>query len=230
MQLKKIIGKESTGIYIGKFEILTIIWNNREPNFFAFGESRELRQVDKAYFATQIFGNNYKSIEAQLPLAIENYESTKDENGNQYFCFCPEGIIHGFDKNAKKILEWDADEVGQGHPIYDIAYQFPDFLWLAFPTGQTVTQVSISERKEIYRIGEYTWEDKYDPLCYPESLHVKGKFVYIPNMGNNKLFRLDSETKELELIETFEERLWQYEETDFGKFILTETGVYEIEK
>ena len=232
MQLKKITEKGKTGnFYVGKSEILTISWNNgANPDFFAFGESRELRQVDKEYFAIETVGENYKLIEEQLPSSIESYQSTKDEKGNQYFCFYQEGIIHGFDQNGKRILEWGADEIGQGHPIYDIDYQFPDFLWLAFPTGQTVTQVSITDRKETYKIGEYTWDDKYDPLSYPESLFVKGKFVFIPNMGNNKLFRFDNETKELELIETFEEKLWQYETTDLGTFIVTDTGIYELEK
>ncbi len=231
MQLKKITDKGKTeNIYVGNSEILTISWNNgANPDFFAFGESRELRQVDKEYFAIGTVGENYRLIEKQLPSSIESYQSTKDEKGNQYFSFYQEGVIHGFDKNAKRILEWE-DSLGQGHPIYDIDYQYPDFLWLAFPTGQTVTQISINELKETYKIGEYTWEEKYEPLSYPESLFVKGKFVYIPNMGNKKLFRFDNETKELELIETFEEKLWQYEETDLGTFIVTDTGIYEIEK
>lgn len=232
MQLTKITEKGEKGnFYIGKSEILTISWNNgANPDFFAFNESRKIRQVNKEYFEIQTVGVNYKLIEEQLPSCIEGYKSAKDERGNLYFCHYQEGIIHGFDKNAKRILEWGADEVGQGHPIYDIDYQFPDFLWLAFPTGQTVTQVSISERKETFKIGEYTWVEKYDPLSYPESLFVKGRYVYIPNMGNNKLFRFDNETMELKLIETFEERLWQYEETDLGTFIVTDTGIYEIEK
>ncbi len=49
-------------------------------------------------------------------------------------------------------------------------------------------------------------------------------------MGHHKLFRLDNETKELKLIETFNEKLWQYKETDWGTFIITDTGIYEIEK
>ena len=232
MQLKKITDKGKTGnFYIGKSEILTISWNNgANPDFFAFGDSREVRQVDKEYFALATIGENYRLIEEQLPSSIESYQSTKDENGNIYFCFYQEGVIHGFDKNAKRTLEWVADEIGEGHPIYDIDYQSPDFLWLAFPTGQTVTQVSISEKKETFRIGEYTWEEKYEPLSYPESLFVKGESIFIPNMGSNKLFRLNNESKELQLIETFTEKLWQYGETELGIFIVTDTGIYEILK
>jgi len=194
MRLKKITEKGKAGnFFIGNSEIFAINWNNSaSPDFFAFSESRVLRQVDKEYFVIETVGKNYKLIEKQLPFSIENYQSTMDEQGNQYFCFYQEGVIHGFDSNAYRILEWRAYETGQGYAIYDLEYQFPDSLWLAFPTGQTVTQVSISEKKEIYKIGEYTWDDKYDPLSYPESLFVKGAFVYIPNMGNNKLFRFNN--------------------------------------
>lgn len=232
MQLKKITDKGKTGnFYEGEKEILTIRWNDgTNPDFFAFDKSKIVRQVDKEYYAISTIGKDYKIIEDQLPSKIESYQMTKDEKGNRYFCFYQEGIVFGFNRECKKFLEWSADEIGQGHPIYDIKYQFPDFLWLTFPTGQTVTQVSISDRKEIFKLGEYTWEEKYDPLSYPESIFVKGKFVYIPNMGNNKLYRFDSETKNLELIETFKEKLWQYGESDLGTFIVTDTGIYEIEQ
>jgi hypothetical protein len=33
----------------------------------------------------------------------------------------------------------------------------------------------------------------------------------------------------MDLIMTFQERTWQYEETEFGTFIVTDTGVYELE-
>jgi hypothetical protein len=232
MQLRKITEKGGTGNFqIGESEIFIVSWNNgANPDFFAFDSSKILKQIDKEYFSISVIGKNYKKIEEQLPSDIESYQVTKDEKENIYFCFYQEGIIHGFDKNGNKFLEWGADEVGQGHPIYDIKYQYPDFLWLAFPTGQTVTQVSISKKKEIFKIGEYTWDDKYEPLSYPESIFVNDKYLYVPNMGNSKLFRLELATKELELIETFEEKIWQYGETEIGNFIITDTGLYEIKK
>ena len=49
-------------------------------------------------------------------------------------------------------------------------------------------------------------------------------------MGNNRLFRFNNEMKKLELIEAFEKKLWQYEETELGTLILADTGIYEIEK
>ena len=65
MQLKKITDKGKTGnFYVGKSEILTISLNDgANPDFFAFGESRVMRQVDKEYFAKETVGETYKLIE-----------------------------------------------------------------------------------------------------------------------------------------------------------------------
>jgi hypothetical protein len=230
MKLKKITEKGKTGnFYVGQSEILIVSWNNgANPDFYAFDKTKNLRQVDKEYFALATTGVNYKTIEEQLPSSIESYSTTKDNNGNIYYCLYQDGIIYGFDKTGTKFTEWTA-EVGEGHPIYDIKYQEPDYLWLAFPTGQTVAQVSISKQKETYKIGEYSWDDNSEPLSYPESIFIKEQTLYIPNMGNNKLFKFNIETKELILVNTFDEKIWQYEETDIGTFIVTDTGIYEIE-
>ena len=232
MQLKKITEFGKTGyFYVGESEIFTINWNNgANPDFYAFGEDREIRQVTKDYFATKTIGDDYRLIENQLPSSIESYKTAKDENSNQYFCFYQDGIVYGFDKKGKKFLEWCADEIGVGHPIYDIKYQKNGLLWLAFPTGQTVTQVSLEQQKETFKIGEYSWDDTSEPLSYPESISINDNCLFIPNMGNNKLFRVNLKTLDIEHINTFEEKLWQYEQTSIGTFIITDTGLYEIEK
>ena len=231
MKLTKITEKGKTGnFHVGKSEILIVGWNNgANPDFFAFDITKEIRKVDKEYFALSIVGKNYELIENQLPSSIESYSITKDKNDNIYFCFYQDGIIYGFDKNGVKFLEW-ITEIGEGHPIYDIKCESTEFMWLAFPTGQTVTQVSISEKKETFKIGEYSWEDDSELLSYPESIFLTEKSLYIPNMGNNRLYKIDLKTKKLRLINTFEEKIWQYSETDIGTFLVTESGIYEMKE
>ena len=216
--------------YPSNTEVFTIEWSNgTNPKFYAFGEDRTVRQVDKDYFALNTIGSNYRKIEEQLPAKVESYRTTKDNLGNIYFCFYQESIIHGFDKEGNKFLEWDAGELGQGHAIYDIKYQTNGFIWLAFPSGQTVTQASLENKQETFRIGDYSWEEKYEPLSYPESISLNNNYLYIPNMGHNKLFKVNLESYEYEHVSTFEERLWQYEETNLGTFVITDTGLFEVE-
>ena len=166
-------------------------------------------------------GDNY--LIAQLA------DADIDEKGNIYFCFYQDGIIYGFDEKGIKFLEWIA-EIGEGHPIYDIKCESSEFMWLAFPTGQTVSQVSIVEQKEVFKIGEYSWEDDSEFLSYPESIFLDENHLYIPNMGNSRLYKVDLKTKEMKLISTLEERIWQYSKTDFGTFVVTDTGIYELKE
>lgn len=230
MKLTKITDKGKTGNFdVGQGEILICNWNNgANPEFYAFDNSKTVRQVNEEYFAKAIVGEKYKLIEKVLPNKVHNYRITKSNNGEIYFCTYQDGIIYGFDNLGNSILQWDI-EVGEGHPIYDIKYQEPGFLWLAFPTGQTVAKVSLTDKQEVYKIGDYSWDNHSEPLSYPESIFVKNNNLFIPNMGNSKLFKLNTETQKLELLTTFEEKIWQYEETEIGIFIITDTGLYELE-
>jgi hypothetical protein len=231
VKLTKITDKGKTGNFdVGQGEILICSWNDgANPDFYAFDNSKIIKQVNEEYFAKAVVGENHKKIAEILPEKIHNYRITKSNNGEIYFCTFQEGIIYGFDKLGNSILNWNI-EVGEGHPIYDIKYQEPDFLWLAFPTGQTVTQVCLTSRKEVFKIGEYSWDDNCEPLSYPESIFIGDNNLYIPNMGNKKLFKVDLLTKNIDLITTFEERIWQYGETEIGTFLVTDTGIYELEK
>jgi hypothetical protein len=229
MTLNKITDKQGTSyLHVTKSEIFTIDWNDgKTPIFYVFGKDRVLRIVDKEYFGLTTVGKNYKKIESELLDPLENYCSTKGKNGDIYFCSHQEDKLYRFDKNGNKTFEWQV-EIGVGHPIYDIKYESPDFMWFAFPTGQTVSQASISKKKEIFKIGEYSWDDNSEFLSYPESIFINESHLFIPNMGNNRLYKVDLKTKELTLIKTFEEKIWQYIQTEFGTFAVMDSGIYEI--
>jgi hypothetical protein len=231
VKLTKITEKGRTGNFdVGKSEILICSWNNgTNPDFYAFDNSKIVRLVDEEYFAKAIVGENYKKIEQVLPYKVHHYRITKSKNGNIYFCTYQESTVYGFDILGNSILTWNM-EIGEGHPIYDIKFQEPDFLWLAFPTGQTVTQVNLTDKQEVFRIGEYSWDDNCEPLSYPESVFIRDNNLFIPNMGNCKLFKVDILTKKMDLVATFQEKIWQYEETEIGTFIVTDTGIFELKK
>jgi hypothetical protein len=229
MKLIKITDKSrSGGMHLIDGEILFCSWNIGEtPKFYAFKKSKTLRAVDEVYFTKKIVGDNYAVIQKILPQKIYSYSITKGNNGDIYFCEEIESVVYKFDNMGNLVFKWEV-ELGQGHPVYDIKFQPPDFLWLAFPTGQTVAQVNISTKQEVFKIGTYTWDDIYEPLNYPESIFIKDGYLYIPNMGDGKLFKVDVLTKDIELIAVFEERVWQYVESEIGVFLLTSTGIYEI--
>ncbi|TRX59095.1 hypothetical protein FNH22_11265 [Fulvivirga sp. M361] len=230
MELIKITNKGATGnLFVGHEEVLFVDWNNgNKEGFYAIDKSLALRQVDKVYFALNTIGAHYPVIENQLPFAIENYVTTPGPDGEVYCSYYQESSVYGFDKTGKKIFEWK-DHIGQGHALHDIRFQPPHFLWLAFPTGQTVTKLSLIDKKETFRIGNYNWNyDRYEPLSYPESLWIDEHFLYIPNMGNHKIYKLDLNNYQLSEEVTLNEQPWQYLKCTIGTFIVSGTGIYQV--
>jgi len=230
VKLKRITDIGGTGrLDFAQNEVLFCSWNNgANPDFYTFDKSKNVKKVDREYYANAVVGENYKKIEEVLPGKVHDYCITKSKNGETYFSTEQVDTIFGFDILGNPILKWNV-EIGEGHAINYIQFQEPDFLWLAFPTGQTVTQMNLTERKEIFKIGNYSWDDNHELLSYPESIFIKKDFLFIPNMGNKKLYKVDLLTKNIELISIFEEKIWQYAETEIGTFVITDSGIYEFE-
>ncbi len=209
--------------------LLFIEWTDRDKIFFAFNNDKGLQKIQEKEFCSAIGGYQFEKIQNQLGRPIHDFSSTVGPNGDRYFCFYQTDVIYGFDKDGNKKFEW-TPEIGQGHCIYDIKFQSPNSMWLAFPTGQTVTKVSLDTKEEEYQIGEYTYDHIYEPLSYPESLFITDRHLFIPNMGNNKLYRLDLTTYKLDLIETFPDRLWEYIQIGEDEYVHLDKGVYKKEK
>lgn len=209
--------------------LLFIEWTVKETKFFAFDNDRGLEGIHEREFSEVIGGKHFEKIQEQLGGVIHDYRATEGLNGDRYFCFYQEGIIHGFDKDGNKKYEW-LPSIGRGHAIYDIKFQPPNSLWLAFPTGQTVSKISLDMREEEYRIGDYAYDEVYDPLSYPESLFITDKHLFIPNMGSGKLFRLELATYQLDLIETYEDRLWEYIQIGKYEYVHLNNGIFRKER
>lgn len=196
--------------------------------FFSYSPSEGTKEIPEERFLRAIGGAQFQKIQEQLKKPLYELSSTVGQDGERYFCFYQKGIIYGFNKDGVQTCEWEP-ELGQGHAIYDLKFQPPHFLWLAFPTGQTVTKVSLKTREEEFRIGEYTYEERYEPLSFPESLFITEGALYIPNMGNHRLYQLDLVTCQLQLIDTFQEPLWEYAQAGGAEYVRLDSGLYCLE-
>ena len=231
MKLKKII-ESGSHLAVSNGTLLFLQWKgSRKHKFYSYSKKQGLISISERDYSGAIGGQYWEKIERELRHPIHDYSWTTGLNDSRYFLSFREGIIHGFDKSGIKDYEFDVDSfIGSGHAIYDIKFQAPSFMWLAFPSGQTVTQIDLIDRKEVFRIGDYTFEEVYEPLSYPESLFINGKDLYIPNMGTGKLFKLNLETKELKDYLDIEGKLWEYIKINDTEFIKLDEGIYELEK
>ena len=230
MKLTKIKNFDGTGrIDFGQNEILIYRWiEGASPDIYSYDNSKTIKKVNEDYFGKVVIGANYKNIEKKLPGKIHQYCTTKSKNGDVYFCTDQNDIIFGFNKDGILIFEWDL-KLTHGHPINYIQFHEPDFLWIAFPTGQTITQFNLTHRTEIFKIGKYSHDDDFELLNYPESIFITEKVLFIPNIGNNRVYKVNLETKIIELMYTFTEPIWQYAQTNNGTFVVLDSGIYELE-
>lgn len=233
MKLKKVITlpTESLLSVLGSEVFISYwIYGRRSKICLTMDSSKTPKQVDSRYFLEKTVGKNHEKISKQLSSSVEDYHLTKGLNGDIFLCREPDDIIFGFDKDGNQNYEWKVTgAVGNGSPLYYIVFQPPNFLWLSFPMAQTVSQIALPKNKEVFKVGDYTYEEIYDPLCYPEVLSISDNSLYIPNMGHNKLFKVDLTTKNISLLATFDEPIWQYEKTEIGTFVVLNSGIYEVE-
>jgi len=214
-----------------KQEVFIIEFNVLSKHlFYIIDNKNKVKEVDEEYFLLNTIGQHFEKISTKLPSNIHNYIRTFNKKGDSFFSFYQEDTIHRFDSigNLLDDLAWTRD-IGGGHALYDIVFEEPNFIWLAFPTGQTVTKISVSEKKEVFKIGKYSFEENInDIFCYPEGLFIKDSSLVVSNMGNKTLNIIDLGTLEVKISKTFEERIWQYMTTDIGEFVVTDTGLYKI--
>ncbi len=201
--------------------------NLLDEKYFAYGQNIGLNELPRKAYLLKIFGENHEKIAKQLNYRIEDYIVARDDKRIQYYSYYQDDRIIGFDETGSKRFEW-IDNISEGHAIYHIDYQSPKFLWLCFPTGQTICQIDLEDSIEIFRIGDYTYEEVYEPLNFPESTFFYQGKLYISNMGDRKLYGLDLKNFELKEEMRFKEGNWQYIKTGFGDFVNLDSGIYKL--
>ena len=232
MYLIKLTDKGATGnLFVVDDEVLFVDWDlDRNDQYYKIDHKLQLHPIDKAYYASKTLGPHYPIIERQLSSPLEHYVITKGLEDTSYCSSYQENKIIGFDGNGRKVFEWDED-LCQGHALHDIKFQPPYYLWLTFPTGQTVIKFSLMDNKEVFRIENDNWNyNDFEVLSYPESLWIDDNYLYIPNMGSHKIYKLDLFNYQLSNEIALEEQPWQYVKSSIGTFVVTEAGIYCLRK
>jgi len=117
-----------------------------------------------------------------------------------YACFYQRSILEEFDLDGRKTGERDPSFFLWGL-VYDIALDADGHLWYAAPTAHYVGKVNIDTGAEIVGIGG-TWdpsEQDKSPFDHPESVAVFGDYLYVADMGNQRISRLHIPTNSLDL-------------------------------
>ena len=191
------IHKESTGLTYKKYNLA----------------NDQTEQLEVSSFLQEIYGTDHKKLSNQLIKNIVDYSySVSNQTGYKYFQNFDEGILYTFDENANLKEQSNLSEIyDNGHAIYSIAWDDLGSLWLAFPSGQTISQFSLDEKKEIFKLGDYTFDKPTGELAYPEDLSYYDGKIYSANMGSGKIVTIDVKTKEVQVLKQDPGKIWEVE-------------------
>ncbi len=78
----------------------------------------------------------------------------------------------------------------------------------------------------MFRIGGD--HENPDILNYPEQMRVFGDFVFVCDMANKRICKINIDTKELTGYKKFDEPTWEYGQFKGKEIVKLTSGLYEL--
>jgi len=193
---------------------------NKQERYFKYNLSSE-KEINEEEFLVSKFGIHYEKV---LPfLDGDTDHCIKKADGSLLTAGYVSSIIKYFDIEGN--LTKEIDNIGETN-IYSFDQDKFGNIWYAEPTFDFVGQYSPKENKNTFTIGnEFTIDGILD---YPEDLIIYNNILYISDMGSKQLYKLDIDTKELNVYHRFNEPIWEYRQLNSQEFVRLESGVYQL--
>lgn len=183
-------------------------------------DSEKITNVAKNIYQLYKFGENYKAFCIQ----VQNYFTSKT------IIFPSEKMLVLELDGTVELLDTDASFLWAGKLLYKNAPPsclalFQNKLWATFPEHNVLVRYNINTMREELRIGGGT----SSPFAQPCDIFVKGDFAYICNPGSLQILKVDLNNYSLEVYEEFTQPVKQYLEVDGRRFVVMNTGVYQLD-
>lgn len=181
-----------------------------------------LEVIKKEEFFRAYYGVNYEKIMHYF----KDYHTSRAfyRDGSVFVCFYQESIIYKFDRNGSLIRKYD--EMRSIDTVYDIALH-ENSIWCAFPTSHTVKRFSLEDGKEELTVSEGSMGcERGTIFCYPESILVQDNIMYVSDMGNKRICKVDLRTLEVDNYKELTEPIFGYERIKNMEFMLLNSGLY----
>lgn len=218
----KLISDGAFSIYCTE-DLIFFIRRNPENHHDEFYKTdlTSLIRIELEEYAINKFGNSWKTIHSVYTNCI------KLSDGQFITCHFEASIIYLHDQNGKKIKEFNIGRLDNGFDtIYSIALDNNKRLWLTQPTSHYVGQFSLETEEELFSIGGDL--EIAEPFDHPEEVIIYDGFVYICDMGNNRICRMDIANKEIMEYMKFEEPTWEYRQFKGQEIVHLQSGLYVV--
>ncbi len=149
-----------------------------------------------------------------------------DQDGSLYVCYEQESVIYKFDRSGALLRKYE--EMGQIDTVYDIAV-YGNSIWCAYPTSHTVKRFSLEDGSLEVSVSDGGISmDRGSLFCYPESLTLLGNMLYVSDMGNERVCRINLDTLGVETYLELDGAVFQYERVGDEEFVQISNELYLV--
>lgn len=197
-----------------------VIYSSSRKEYFQYDlRSKKTEQISVEILSEYLFGSH--NFKLQNLLGYSN--SIKREIIYSSFYQNFDLFIH--DKEGNLILK--KKDFFEGFTPYEIQVdEKRNDVWVATGSGQIVFCKNIESEKITFKLG--TPYDNKSVLNFPEGISIYGNFIYIVEMGNNKISKLNMENKKLSDYFKSDEPVWSFQKNEFSEIVLLDSGIYEL--
>jgi len=193
---------------------------NHEDKFFKT-DLNKLFEISKDEYTTIKFGKTWSTLESVYT------ECVQLANGEYLTCIFHDSTIIHHDIHGNKIQNYNIGHFDTGFDItYSIDLDKNGNLWIAQPTSHFVGLFSLEAEEELFSIGG----DHENPQVFnhPEQVRVFGNYVFVSDMGNKRICKINVDTKELAEYKIFDEPTWEYGQFKTTQIVKLTSGVYQF--
>jgi len=150
-------------------------------------------------------------------------------DGSLYLCYFVESKIYKFDKKGLLIRIYET--MGCYDTIYDIVVE-NNSIWCAYPTSHTIKRFSLETEELEVVVSEGSIGDYNGTIfCYPETIIQYGNNLYVADMGNKRVCKVNLDNYEVEEYLKFDSPVFGYERTKDMEFVWlnSSTDIYIIQ-
>jgi hypothetical protein len=194
--------------------------SNHRDRFYK-ADLKRISEIDLSEYAEVKFRNAWRSIHSAYAECIHI------TGGEVITCHFESSVIYKHNSEGKKTLQYNIAPPKIGFDtIYSITMDKHGHLWLAQPSSHYIGQYDLKTEQELFSLGgDYDNPTIFD---YPEQVRVYGDYVYVSDMGNHRICRIQIDTKQFEQHLKFEEPVWEYAQFRGVEFVSLQSGLYSL--
>ena len=222
--MELILAKEANGIFASKGKLY---FYDKVHRFFEYDFNTKNEIDPEEYFKLR-FGSAYRAVLKHYGLSTSlSLLSGILEDGSVITHFFQNSWFYKFNNEGKMV--WKTEKIGNFDTVYAIAIE-RNSIWCAFPTNHTIKRYSLETFEEEVSIGdEEPWSFKAEVFDHPEDVYINRDTLYVSDMGNKRVCKVDLKTYEVTEYLKFNEHVWGYMVCGGRELVFLDSGVYVLD-